>query len=170
MESADDPAPRLKDAGEQAGIDMESMTAGIHRQAGSKWSEEPVKIREVEPGTRADMVRYLFIVSRDHPELLARLARDFSEDKEVQVLLDRRLRERRGGRQAVGAERRRAGRRRQPEGWTVPVQQLYQGDRPCLVPLAIDPKREPAGRREDGSSFFRRSTGAAEPEDAGIGR
>ena len=169
MESADDPAPRVKDAGEQAGVDVESMTARELRQPGSKWSEERVKIRAVEPGTKADMVRYLFIVSRNQPELFSRLARDFSEDKEVQVLLDRRVRERRQRPQADGPERRRAGRRRQPEGWTVPVRQLYGGDRPCLGPLAKDPIRQPAGRREDGSSFFRRSTGES-ADKLGSGR
>lgn len=145
---------------------MERMPAVENRQRGTNWSEERVKIQAVKPGSRADTVRYLFIVSRDQPELYDRLTRDFSQEKEVQVLLDRRVEERRQRIQGNGSERRRAGRRRQPEGWTVPVSQLYCGERPCLVLVAEDPICQPTGRREDGSSFFRRRDGLARPEDA----
>ena len=143
------------------------MIAVENHQSGSTSSEKSVKIQAVKPGTRADGVRYLFIVGRDEPELYDRLARDFSEDKEVQVLLDRRLRERRRGGKAQGPERRRAGRRRKPEGWTVPVPQLYRGERPCLLLVAEEPVPSLSGRREDGSSFFRPGKGPAKPEDAG---
>ena len=56
--------------------------------------------------------RCLFIVARDQSHLWDQLRRDFAGDEEVQVILDRRRRERR---QSVGAhdpERRQAGRRR----------------------------------------------------------
>ena len=49
-------------------------------------------------------VRCLFIVARDQPGLWDHLRRDFAEDEEVQVILDRRR----------DPERRRAGRRRPP--------------------------------------------------------
>jgi hypothetical protein len=41
------------------------------------------------------MPRYLFIVARDHPELCAHLEREFVTEAGVEVLLDRRRRERR---------------------------------------------------------------------------
>ena len=167
LRAADGPASLDKGAGQHAGIEMERMTAVENRQRDTKWSEERVKIQAVKSGTRADTVRYLFIVSRDQAELCDRLTRDFSADKEVQVLLDRRQGQRRPQHaQARGRERRRANRRRQPEGWTVPVSQLYRGDRPCVMPPAEDPIRQPTGRREDGASFFRRSNVPAGPEDA----
>ena len=57
------------------------------------------------------VVRLLFIVSRDHPELWHHLRRDFGEDEEVQVILDRRRGERRRQIQAREPERRGADRR-----------------------------------------------------------
>lgn len=121
--------------------------------------EQRVKVRPVTPGTRADAVQCLFIVSRDQPELYERLCSDFAEDKEVEILLDRRVRDRRRGGSVQGPERRRAGRRRQPEGWTIPVARLYGGERPCLILQAQGPTVPPASRRSDGSSFFRRRSG-----------
>ena len=135
---------------------MGRMLAGENRTEGATWSEERVEIQAVTPGTRADTVRYLFIVSRDQPDLYDRLVRDFAEDKEVEVLLDRRVGARRQGGQADAPERRRGYRRRQPEGWTVPVSHLYRGARPCLVLTAQDPMLQPASRREGGSGFFGR--------------
>jgi len=59
-------------------------------------------------------VRCLFIVARDQPGLWDHLRRDFAEDEEVQVILDRRGDERRLSVQARDPERRQAGRRRPP--------------------------------------------------------
>lgn len=145
---------------------MERITA-VENEQGSIFKGKSVKIHAIKPGARADAVRYLFIVERDEPELYDRLARDFSEDKEVQVVLDRRSAQRRRGGQAQGPERRRAGRRRQPEGWTVPVTQLYRGYRPCLLLVAEEPIPSLTGRRDNGSSFFRRGKAPARPDDAG---
>jgi NAD(P)-dependent dehydrogenase (short-subunit alcohol dehydrogenase family) len=61
------------------------------------------------------MHRYLFVVSRDQPELCAHLAREFSDEDGVQVVLDRRQSDRRAQRAAAAeAERRRADRRLHP--------------------------------------------------------
>jgi NAD(P)-dependent dehydrogenase (short-subunit alcohol dehydrogenase family) len=58
------------------------------------------------------MQRYLFVVSRDQPELCAHLAREFSEEEGVAVVLDRRQSDRRAQRAAAAeAERRGADRR-----------------------------------------------------------
>ncbi len=59
------------------------------------------------------MVRCVFIVARDQPDLWHGLRRDFADDKEVQVILDRRRAERRQSVQVHDPERRGAGRRRQ---------------------------------------------------------
>jgi hypothetical protein len=57
-------------------------------------------------------VRCLFIVARDQPDLWHRLRRDFAEDEEVRIILDRRRDERRGSVRAYDPERRQANRRR----------------------------------------------------------
>lgn len=61
-----------------------------------------------------EMVRLLFVVARDQPDLWHHLKRDFAQDEEVQVILDRRRGERRQRVQSREPERRRAERRRQP--------------------------------------------------------
>lgn len=43
------------------------------------------------------MAKHLFIVSRDEPGLFSYLSREFSEEPEVTVILDRRQGERRAG-------------------------------------------------------------------------
>ena len=62
-------------------------------------------------GTPLNKVRCLFIVARDQPDLWHHLRRDFAEDEEVQVVLDRRRGERRQRVQAHDLERRQTGRR-----------------------------------------------------------
>ncbi len=54
----------------------------------------------------SDKVRCLFIVARDQPDLWDRLRKDFAEDKEVHVILDRRRGERRQRVQPPTRERR----------------------------------------------------------------
>ena len=53
------------------------------------------------------MPRYLFIVARGHPEVYADLQRQFVGNPDVEVLVDRRLSERRGRQDAHEPERRR---------------------------------------------------------------
>jgi hypothetical protein len=60
------------------------------------------------------MVRYLVITARNRSELHAYLRRQFSPDDNVQVLLDRRRRERRHRQQLHDPDRRRGDRRGQP--------------------------------------------------------
>ncbi len=60
------------------------------------------------------MVRRLFIVARGNPVLYEDLAQQFAHEKNVEIILDRRLGERRQRVQAHAFERRRAERRRQP--------------------------------------------------------
>jgi hypothetical protein len=60
------------------------------------------------------VARYLFIVARDEPDLWAHLAREFAGEGEVEVLLDRRRRERRRVALPTGIDRRRGDRRRRP--------------------------------------------------------
>ncbi len=170
MGSADGATPGGTGAGDQVAIAVE-MTARENNQSDTNGNEARVKIQAVKPGVRPDTVRYLFIVSRDQPDVYNRLARDFAADKEVQVILDRRVGERRQRAQGNGPERRRTGRRRQPEGWTVPVSPLYRGDRPCLVPSAGDLISPFTTQRGDGSSFFARPQASARPgelECAGV--
>ena len=131
----------------------------------TNWLDETVKIRPATRGTRLDGVRHWLIVSRDQPDLFHYLARDFSEDKEVQVLLDRRWGKRRHRIQAAERERRRGDRRRQPEGWTVKLSEFYRGHRPSFLPLAVEPIPTLQTQREDGSSFFGRGRGPGRPEE-----
>ncbi len=141
------------------------VAASETQHPGTNGSKERVKIQAVSPGTRSDTVQYLFIVSRDQPEVYDRLTRDFAWDKAVQVILDRRVGERRQRAQGTGPERRRACRRRHPEGWTVPVSQLYRGNRPCFVPVAQAPICPSPTRQANGSSFFARPKAPRNLED-----
>lgn len=59
------------------------------------------------------MSRYLFIVARGHPDVLADLRRQFLGNPEVVVLIDRRMSERRGSQDSHEPERRRGERRGQ---------------------------------------------------------
>lgn len=58
---------------------------------------------------------YLFIVSRRHSELYDYLGERFSEDRNVEVILDRRVGERRARTMLIQVERRRSDRRERPE-------------------------------------------------------
>jgi len=59
------------------------------------------------------MPSYLFIVARGHPDVLADLQRQFRGNAEVEVLVDRRVSERRGSQNPHEPERRRSERRGQ---------------------------------------------------------
>lgn len=59
------------------------------------------------------MPRYLFVVARSHPEVYADLKRQFLGNPDVEVLLDRRLSDRRQRRDEHEPERRRGERRGQ---------------------------------------------------------
>lgn len=61
------------------------------------------------------MGRTMYIVARDHPELFAYLRDRFSCDGRVEVILDRRVAQRRQGNTSHTPERRRADRRTRPE-------------------------------------------------------
>ena len=60
------------------------------------------------------MGRHLFIVSRQHPQLYAYLARTFAAELDVEVLVDRRAGDRRGegGRRTMPRGERRSAERR----------------------------------------------------------
>jgi len=61
------------------------------------------------------MARTLFVVSRRNPDLYQYLRERFASDPAVEVILDRRVAQRRQRRLPVDAERRRADRRQRPE-------------------------------------------------------
>jgi hypothetical protein len=61
------------------------------------------------------MARHLFIVSRHHLELYNYLRERFASDTNVEVILDRRVGQRRERVSHVASERRRHERRRRPE-------------------------------------------------------
>lgn len=56
---------------------------------------------------------YLFVVARGHPEVYADLQSQFQGNPDIEVLVDRRLSERRGRQDAREPERRRGDRRGQ---------------------------------------------------------
>ncbi len=57
------------------------------------------------------MPRYLFVVARGHPEVYADLQRQFAGNPDVEVVVDRRLSERRAHEETHAPERRQAERR-----------------------------------------------------------
>ena len=60
------------------------------------------------------MARYVFIVARDQPDLWAHLAREFSGETGVQVVMDRRQLDRRQREHTASQERRQVDRRSRP--------------------------------------------------------
>ena len=61
------------------------------------------------------MGRNVFIVSRRHPDLYEYLRERFASDDAVEVILDRRVAQRRRSQATFTTERRRGERRRRPE-------------------------------------------------------
>jgi hypothetical protein len=69
----------------------------------------------------------LFLVARDQPDLYLSLQREFADEPDIEVMLDRRLGQRRRERLNSGPERRRSDRRARPNvdlhlrsiGWAV---------------------------------------------------
>ena len=61
------------------------------------------------------MARHLFIVSRHHAGLYTYLVERFQDDQNVEIIIDRRVQERRRGGLAMGHERRAGERRRRQE-------------------------------------------------------
>jgi len=67
----------------------------------------------------------IFVIARDRHDLYRHLRREFADEETVQVIMDRRVRDRRRLSKRVPLERRRAGRRRAQDrestglGWTL---------------------------------------------------
>lgn len=81
------------------------------------------------------MPRYLFIVARGHPDVYADLQRQFRGNAEVEVLVDRRLSERREHQESYEPERRR-GERRGQRGGSSHVRGI--GSDPSLPALIVE--------------------------------
>ena len=62
------------------------------------------------------MARHVFVVSRHHARLYDYLVERFQDDRKVEVILDRRVRERRSASIASGSERRSGDRREKRPG------------------------------------------------------
>ena len=92
--------------------------------------EELALFRSV--ATKVFLVRCLYIVSRDKTALYEKLKHDFAEDREVEVVLDRRSAQRRQQVSEHKPERRRADRRLPLDGWTVELSKPYRSGRPRL--------------------------------------
>ena len=92
------------------------------------------------------MPRYLFIVTRGHPDVYADLQRQFLGNPEVEVLVDRRMSERRERPDSHNPERRRSERRGQRENSHV----LGIGGDPGLPALIVElAPRAPAAAGAD---------------------
>ena len=99
------------------------------KPAGSREPREPVPLGARESaGTRArrklptygepenyPMARHLFIVARSHPDLYTYLCERFANDPNVEVILDRRVGQRRQRAMTVTEDRRTGDRRGRPE-------------------------------------------------------
>ena len=81
------------------------------------------------------MLRYLFIVARGHPDVYADLQRQFLDNAEVEVILDRRRSERRERQESHESERRR-GERRGQQGGSSHVRGI--GGDPSLPALIVE--------------------------------
>jgi CRP-like cAMP-binding protein/flavin-dependent dehydrogenase len=79
---------------------------------------------------RVTLVRHVYVVPRDEPELYEQLSREFGDDPEVDVVLERRRGERRRRESAHSPERRHwRDRRGEKDAWTVHLSQPYRRGR-----------------------------------------
>jgi CRP-like cAMP-binding protein len=109
--------------------------------------EEFALLRSV--ATRVFLVRCLFIVSRDKTALYKKLLHDFSEDKEVEVVLDRRSAQRRQQVRVHKPERRRAD-VRSMDGESSCHRPTAMEDLAFVIPMG-------RGREREGNSYRTRS-------------
>jgi CRP-like cAMP-binding protein/flavin-dependent dehydrogenase len=79
--------------------------------------------------SQVSLVRYVYVVPRDQPELYEQLACEFEDDPEVEVVVERRNSERRRGESTHSPERRRRDRRKPDDPWTVYLSQPYRRGR-----------------------------------------
>lgn len=79
--------------------------------------------------SKVTMVRHVYVVPRDRTELFEQLSKEFSNDPEVEVILDRRVGDRRRSQSAPSVERRRGERRRRDDPWTVHLSLPYRRGR-----------------------------------------
>jgi CRP-like cAMP-binding protein len=75
------------------------------------------------------LVRYVYVVPRERPELYEQLSREFGDDPEVEVVMERRHRERRRGGSSRSPERRRWERRIPDDPWEVHLSLPYRRGR-----------------------------------------
>jgi CRP-like cAMP-binding protein/flavin-dependent dehydrogenase len=78
-------------------------------------------------------VRYVYVVPRNRPELVEQLSREFRDDTEVEVVLDRRRGERRKLVSPQSFDRRRRERRSADDPWSVHLSLPYRRDRGRLA-------------------------------------
>jgi CRP-like cAMP-binding protein/flavin-dependent dehydrogenase len=75
------------------------------------------------------LVRYVYVVPREKPELYEQLSREFGDDPEVEVVMERRRGERRRSESSHSPERRRWDRRVPDDPWTVHLSLPYRRGR-----------------------------------------
>jgi len=71
------------------------MSSGtvVRRHIGGHRTRRMAQFPLVKTQPTADRPRYLIVVAPDRPDLLQYLARQFAEDKWVEIVLDRRMRD-----------------------------------------------------------------------------
>jgi hypothetical protein len=71
------------------------MSSGtvVRRHIGGHRTRRMTQFPLVKPQPTGDRPRYLIVVAPDRPDLLQYLARQFAEDKWVEIVLDRRRRD-----------------------------------------------------------------------------
>lgn len=106
---------------------LEGMSHKVRRL-----DEELTLLRNV---SKIHVVRNLCVVPLDKPELFEQLKREFGDDPEVEIVLDRREVERRRGGNGQSPEQRRAGRRTEHDAWSVYLSQPYRRGRGRFVPV-----------------------------------
>ncbi|HET7294415.1 MAG TPA: cyclic nucleotide-binding domain-containing protein [Vicinamibacteria bacterium] len=122
---------------------LESMSQMVRRL-----DEELALLRNA---SQIALVRYVYVVPEDQPELYQRLQHEFEGDPEVEIVTDRRHGERRRVEGEFSRERRRSSRRGDADAWSVHLTQAFRRGRgrPTRSEEATsDPVREiPAASR-----------------------
>ncbi len=105
------------------------MLEGMSRKV-RQLDEELALLRNA---SSVDVVRYVYVVSRDRPELVAQLRREFADDPEVEVVLDRREGDRRREGGSRSPDRRHGCRRSAEDAWSVHPSEPFRRGRGRLV-------------------------------------
>jgi len=83
----------------------------------------------IRNASEIEFIRYVYVVPSDRPDLFGQMSREFESDREVEVVLDRRVGARRKQPSDRSPDRRRGDRRGAADPWRVHLSVPFRRDR-----------------------------------------